>query len=97
MATSKTLKTCVNGHQFYKSSSCPICPICEKELKHKTNFLTTLSAPARRAMERLGITCLADLTKYSEADILKLHGVGPSSTPIIKAFLASENLCLKED
>lgn len=30
-AQKKKLHTCVNGHNFKKSSECRVCPICEKE------------------------------------------------------------------
>lgn len=60
MSTQKgTLRTCKNGHNYYKSSDCPTCPVCEKEKKPKDGFLSLLSAPARRALENNGITTLA--------------------------------------
>ena len=62
----KILKTCKKGHQFYKSSDCPACPICEEEGKPKDNFLSLLGAQARRALERENIMTLEDLAKWSE-------------------------------
>lgn len=54
------------------------------------NFLSLLSAPARRALENKGITTLKKLSKFSEAEILKLHGVGPSALPkLLRALEAS--------
>lgn len=38
MATKGKLKICEKGHQYYKSSDCPICPVCEKERKPKEGF-----------------------------------------------------------
>ena len=43
----KTLRTCDKGHQYYKSSDCPSCPICEQERKPDSGFLARLSAPAK--------------------------------------------------
>jgi len=40
-----TLKTCKNGHKFYKSSDCPICPISEEERKPKDNLHFMLDTP----------------------------------------------------
>ncbi len=77
----KELKTCGKGHKYYKSSNCPTCPICEEERKPKKGFLSLLSAPAGRALENAGITSLLQLSKYSEAELLKLHGFGPGSFP----------------
>ncbi len=49
MISNKTLKKCKQGHQFYKNSDCPTCPICEAERKPKDGFLSSLAALARRA------------------------------------------------
>ncbi len=74
--TKKNLKTCSKGHKFYKSSDCPTCPICEQERKPQDGFLALISAPARRALENKGITTLDQLSKFSEREILELHGMG---------------------
>jgi DNA-directed RNA polymerase alpha subunit len=96
METKKILKTCRNGHQFYKSSDCPTCPICEEERKPKDNFLSLLGAPARRALEREGITTLDKLTAYSEKDILAMHGIGKSSIPKLNEALTKAGLSFKD-
>jgi predicted RecB family nuclease len=97
MATVKrTLRTCKNGHQYYKSSDCPTCPVCEAERKPSPGFLSLLSAPARRALEHQGIKTLAALAKYSEAEILKLHGMGPGSIPRLRQALAAEGRQFRE-
>jgi hypothetical protein len=88
----KNTRTCENGHQYYKSSDCPTCPICESERKPKTGFLSLLSAPARRALENANITTLAKLSEYTEKDILKLHGIGKTAIPKLREALAIENL-----
>jgi len=82
-----TLKTCPEGHKFYKSSDCPSCPICEEERKPKDSFLALIGAPARRALENEGITSLEKLSAYSEKDLLSLHGFGKSSLPKLKDAL----------
>ena len=46
-----------------------------------------LSKPALRAMENAGITTLRKLSKYSESDILKLHGIGKTAIPVLKNAL----------
>jgi predicted RecB family nuclease len=90
------LRTCENGHSYYKSSDCPTCPICESQRKPKTGFLSLLSAPARRALENNDITTLEKLSKYSEAAILKLHGIGKTTIPKLREALANENLTFAE-
>lgn len=91
----KKLKICKNGHRFYKSSDCLICPLCENERKPKDNFLSLLGAPARRALEREGITTLAKLSTYSEKEILTLHGIGKSTMPKLNDALSKKGLFLK--
>lgn len=96
MATSdKDLRTCNKGHQYYKSSDCPSCPICEKERKPDSEFLSLLSAPARRALEHQGITSLQQLSQYSEKEILQFHGMGPASIPKLRTALQEEGLSFK--
>ncbi|RYD76009.1 MAG: hypothetical protein EOP53_15515 [Sphingobacteriales bacterium] len=91
-----TLKTCPKGHQFYKSSNCPTCPVCEQEAKPSTGFLSAMGAPARRALENLGIKTLKQLSKYTEKELLKEHGFGPASLPGLRNALAAAGLHFKE-
>jgi len=81
------LRTCKNGHQYQKSTDCPTCPVCEEAKRPKDGFLALLSAPARRAMENAGITTLKQLSKYSQKDILALHGIGKTTIPVLKREL----------
>ncbi|QWG62550.1 RNA polymerase alpha subunit C-terminal domain-containing protein [Bacillus mycoides] len=90
-----TLRTCDQGHEYYKNSDCPTCPTCEKERKPKEGFLSLLSAPARRALEHHGITTEAELSKNSEKEILKLHGIGAASLPKLRAALEDKGLSFK--
>src|ERR1700761_5907799 len=77
----KNLRFCEKGHKYDKSSDCPTCPICETERKPAHGFLSTLGAPARRALENQGIKTVKQLSEFTKADILKLHGMGPASMP----------------
>jgi len=90
-----SLRTCAKGHQFNKTSDCPTCPICENERKPKDGFLSILSAPARRALENKGIKTLKQLSKFSEEEILSLHGMGPASIPKLRSALEAEGLTFK--
>ncbi|MDY7042618.1 MAG: RNA polymerase alpha subunit C-terminal domain-containing protein [Bacillota bacterium] len=92
----ETLRTCSNGHTYYKSSDCASCPICEAERAPRTGFLSRLVAPARRALENEHITTLETLSDYTEREILKLHGIGPSSIPILKRALEEAGLYFKD-
>ena len=59
------------------------------------NFLSLIGAPARRALEREGIYTEVQLAKWTEKDILKLHGMGPSTIPKLKKALAEKGLTFK--
>jgi len=91
----KKLKTCSNGHRFYKSSDCPVCPYCEQERKPKEGFLSMLGAPARRALENNNIKTIKQLSKLSEKEILRFHGMGPASLPILRKALNEKGLSFK--
>ncbi len=88
---------CRRGHIFYKSSDCPVCPVCEKERNPKSGFLSLLGAPARRALEGQGITTLKKLSTFSKKEILALHGMGPASLPILENALKDEELSFRKE
>lgn len=90
-----TLRTCAKGHQYYKSSDCPTCPVCEKKRKPEQGFMSKLPAPARRALERERIDVVEKLANYSRKEILALHGVGPGSIPKLEESLNKKGLTFK--
>jgi predicted RecB family nuclease len=96
MKTTVKLKICDKGHHYYKSSDCPVCPVCKQEYKPKDEFLSLLSAPARRALENQGIKTVKQLSKFSEDDILKLHGMGRASIPILHSILKAKRFSFKK-
>lgn len=94
-----TKKVCSRGHEFYKSSDCPVCPICWSGYykdKMNTEFPKDLSAPALRALLNAKITTLTKLATYTEKEILGLHGMGPASLPLLKTALREKNLIFKK-
>lgn len=92
MLQNKTLRTCKHGHQYYKSTDCPTCPVCEAENKPKDGFLSTLSAPAGRALASIGVKTVQQLAQYTQKEIMALHGMGPASLPKLKAALKDVEL-----
>ena len=88
----QTLKTCKKGHQYKKSSDCPTCPKCEAIKRPKDGFLALLAAPARRALENANISTLKQLSNLSEKDVLKLHGIGKTTIPILNRAIANAGL-----
>jgi uncharacterized protein YdhG (YjbR/CyaY superfamily) len=69
----------------------------KKEAKNEARHeFSILSAPARRALKNHGIQNLKQLSGYSEAAILALHGMGKSSMPKLKNELEKHNLSFKK-
>jgi hypothetical protein len=54
-----------------------------------------LARPALRALAAAGYTTLDQLTCAREADLLRLHGMGPNAVAIIKAALADRGVSLR--
>jgi predicted RecB family nuclease len=95
MTSNENVKICDKGHTYGKKSDCPTCPICEKEQKPETGFLSILAGPARRALENNGIKTLEELAAFSEKEILAFHGMGPSSIPKLRKALLEKGLSFK--
>lgn len=53
-----------------------------------------LSKPAQRALMAAGYHRLEQLAGISEQELLKLHGVGPKSIPVLRQALAAQGLAL---
>jgi hypothetical protein len=51
-----------------------------------------LSKPAQRALANARITTLEQLSRLTEAEFMKLHGIGKSTLPPLKAALAENYL-----
>ncbi|GAF66066.1 hypothetical protein BTS2_2966 [Bacillus sp. TS-2] len=95
MTAQKSLRVCEKGHKYFKSSECPNCPICDKEFKPNSTFLSKLSSPARNALLHEGIDTLKELSMFTEKEILKIHGIGPASLPTMRRLLEEEGLSFK--
>ena len=53
----------------------------------KPDLPAGLARPALRALSAAGYTRLAQFTKIKEADLLKLHGMGPKAIGLIRSAL----------
>lgn len=51
-----------------------------------------LSAPAQRALAGAEIINLDDFTKFTEAEIANLHGIGPNVLDKIRQAMTDRNL-----
>jgi hypothetical protein len=87
-------RTCPRGHTFDKTTDCPTCPVCEREAAARSG-LPKVGAPATRALQGAGIGSLADLTGWTEKDLLSLHAMGPKAIAILRSSLHEEGLAFK--
>lgn len=67
-----------------------------KSTKSAINDLPKLSAPAHRALAGAGLFTLKQISKKTEADLLKLHGFGPTGIVALRAALAAKGLSFAE-
>jgi hypothetical protein len=56
--------------------------------------LPAMSAPARRALDNAGYTCLRELAGVPRKQLAELHGMGPKALAIIEQELAEHGLQL---
>ncbi len=83
---------CKFGHTFYEYGDCPICELLKKP---NSSFLSSLSNPARNALIHHDIDTVQKLANYKEKEILKIHGVGKASLPMLKKSLEENGLTFK--
>lgn len=62
------------------------------KMLEESDLPSGLSAPARRALAEAGYVRLEQFTKLSEAEVLRLHGMGPKALELIRRALASRGL-----
>ncbi len=64
----------------------------EQHNQREGDLPVKLAAPARRALAGAGISRLEQLTRLSEAEINRLHGIGPNAIKQLRQALHAEGL-----
>lgn len=64
--------------------------------QQESDLPTKLAQPARRALAAAGIQRLEQLTKFSEAEIKDLHGIGPNALAQLRRALSAKGLSFAE-
>jgi hypothetical protein len=64
--------------------------------KPDDELFSSLSAPARRAIENAGVKTPLQLSHCTEAQLLELHGMGPAPLPKLRSILKEHGLFLKK-
>jgi hypothetical protein len=52
-------------------------------------FPAGMGGPALRALQGAGVRALPELERWSEADLLALHGMGPKGVRVLREALAA--------
>ncbi|SFE69511.1 hypothetical protein SAMN04487969_105160 [Paenibacillus algorifonticola] len=64
--------------------------------REKASDMPNVGKPATRALTAAGYVQLEQFTKLTEAEVLKLHGVGPKAIRIIREALAANGQSFAE-
>jgi DNA-directed RNA polymerase alpha subunit len=65
--------------------------------QRKSDLPKGLSAPAMRALTGAGYVRLEQLTRVSEAELKKLHGLGPHGINLLRNALNEKGLSFAEE
>ncbi|MBN1453686.1 MAG: hypothetical protein JW963_21910 [Anaerolineales bacterium] len=63
-----------------------------KNNHQESDLPAKLAKPAQRALAGAGIHSLEQLTKFSEAEIKQLHGIGPNALKQLRIALNAKGL-----
>jgi hypothetical protein len=63
----------------------------------KNDLPDKMSNPAKRALESAGIDSLSKLSRFTEREVIKLHGIGPATMPLLRAALKSKGKSFKQE
>lgn len=64
---------------------------------HPQTDFPKISNPALRALNAAGYTRLEQLTLVSEAELLRLHGMGPKAIRILREALSAQGLSFADE
>ena len=60
--------------------------------QQETDLPTGLGKPAQRALAGAGYVRLEQFTRVSEAEVMKLHGMGPKALEVLRRALKARGL-----
>lgn len=68
----------------------------DNDAEPESELPRSIGRTARRVLAIAGYTRLTQLTTVSEAELLRLHGVGPKATRLLHEALAAQGLAFVE-
>jgi DNA-directed RNA polymerase alpha subunit len=63
----------------------------------ESDFPKSMGNPARNALHHIGCYRLEQLTRMTEAEVLKLHGIGPKAVNELRRALAEKGLAFAQE
>jgi predicted flap endonuclease-1-like 5' DNA nuclease len=63
---------------------------------NRAAFPAGIGGPALRALAHAGVRSVDDLTQWTEADLAKLHGMGPKALGVLRDALEASGRTLRE-
>ncbi|WP_437731707.1 DNA-binding protein [Sorangium sp. So ce1335] len=60
----------------------------------QSSFPKGIGKPAQRALASVGVSRLDQVTRFTEAQLMALHGMGPKAIGLIKAVLQADGKTL---
>jgi predicted flap endonuclease-1-like 5' DNA nuclease len=64
---------------------------------NRAAFPSGVGGPALRALASAGIRSMADLARWTEADLVRLHGMGPKALGALRTALEASGGSLRRD
>jgi predicted flap endonuclease-1-like 5' DNA nuclease len=64
---------------------------------NKAAFPSGVGGPALRALSSAGIRSMDDVAQWTEADLAKLHGMGPKALAALRAALETSGRSFRRD
>jgi len=86
----------INSSKYQNSKLNKYCHVL-KNTEKASDLPGTLSTPACRALAQAGVEEIEPLTKFSETEVGKWHGIGPNALDKLQQALNARGLAFAED
>jgi hypothetical protein len=84
------------GHGHAMAVYATLKPFLGKQKEEAPALPVKLSAPAQRALAGAGISTLKQLAKWTESDLMELHGMGPNAVKQLQKALDDNGLAFAQ-
>ncbi len=63
---------------------------------NRSAFPPGMSGPSLRALSGAGVRSMSDLTRWTKADVAKLHGMGPKALALLEQTLGAKGRSFRQ-